>query len=158
MADNAVLFVTRSGHSRELAEMAGRQFSARVFEIGDLENRKGILGFIRSGYQSVSRKATPISDPRADLSGAKIVVLIQPVWASQVVPPMRSWLNAHHQELKGKKIVLICSNQGSPAERIRANFEKEFGRLDGFTVVNQKLPRDARARLIDAVAQPLKEI
>lgn len=60
-------------------------------------------------------RATPIKDPKVDLSGAESVVLVEPVWASSVCPPLRTWLKTHKAELAGKQVALLASRLGSEA-------------------------------------------
>jgi len=93
--------------------------------------------------------ATPIEDPNVDLAGAEVVVLVQPVWAWSVTPPMRSWLQAHKAELEGKKLGFLATNGGSPGEPLKRKFEKEFGKLAAFAVIHQ---RDSEAKRSDVIA------
>lgn len=115
MSDTVIVYVTRDGYSRALAEELGRLVGAPAAEIGDEVKRRGFFGYMRSGFQAAARKATPIRDPGVELSRAKRVVLVQPVWASAVCPPLRTWLRAHRPELAGKRIGLVASEKGKPA-------------------------------------------
>lgn len=126
MSETIVLYATRSGHSRVLALDLGSRLGAEVREIGDLVNRKGLFGWLRSGGQAAMKKATPISDPALDLGRVSTIVLVQPVWASAICPPIRSWLRAHAKELTGKRIALLTSSMGTSASVLRSAFESEF--------------------------------
>jgi hypothetical protein len=148
-----ILYTTRTGHSRALAEDLGKLTGAPVSQVVDLVGRNGTLGYLRSGFQAATRRATPIEDPGIDLSEAKTVVLVQPVWASGVCPPLRSWLNAHRSELGGKRLALLSSQLGSPPEKLKINFEAEFGPLAVFsTVVERDGPAARIAKLNDFAA------
>lgn len=138
MGETVIVYVTRTGNSRTLAASLGEIIKAPVCEIGDLTNRKGIWGFIVSGSQAARKIAAPIKDPGISLSGVRTVILVQPIWASNLCPPLRTWLQAHHDELSGVRLALVASNLGSPPEKFRANFEKEFGPLVAFTSIAQK--------------------
>jgi hypothetical protein len=147
MPNTIVLYVTRDGHSRALALDLGARLKAAVFEIGDLVNRKGLIGWIRSGRQASMRKATPIREPDIDLGAVGTVVLVQPVWASSVCPPIRSWLLSNAKKLAGKRVAVLASAYNTPPEILRAKFESEFdsgiGRLAACAVVQRK-DEDAR--------------
>ena len=151
-----VLYITRSGHSKKLAEMLSRELGAVLYEIGDTVDRRGLIGYLRTGYQASTKKATAIKDPGVDLKGIDTVVLVQPIWASGVCPPVRTWLLAHQSELKGKKIALLASNLGSPAERLKANFESEFGPLAAFDVIPQREAEENKATRVAAFVKSLK--
>jgi len=159
MASTIVLFVTRDGHSRALAAEIGKRLGAPVHEIADLVSRKGFIGYMRAGAQAWRKKATPIEDPNVGLEGVKFVVLVQPVWASAICPPIRSWLLAHRGQLGEARLALLSSNMGSPSARLHANYDAEFGKVFGplaaFAVVAQRLGERERSKIIDDFAAAL---
>jgi len=152
MTGKAILFVTRNGHSKAIAETAGKLFGADVFEIGDLVDRKGLFGYVKSGFQASTKKATAIRDPGVDLAKYATLVLVQPVWASAVCPPLRTWLCAHEKELSGKRVGLIVSQKGNSAERVRAAYEVEFGPLSAFTNILELDGTEEKTRKLAAFA------
>lgn len=160
MPTTIVLFVTRNGHSRVLAAGIGKRLGAPVHEIMDLVNRKGLIGILRTGAQASMKAATPIRDPGVSLDGVKLVVLVQPIWASAICPPIRSWLQAHRNELAGAKLDLLASNLGSPGARLHANYDAEFGAVFGslaaFAVAGQKLGEAERSKILDDFAAELE--
>ncbi len=145
-----VVYVTRSGHSRALAKEIGEKLGAPVYEIVDLVRRTGILGYMRSGFQASTKKATPIRDPFVHLESVSSVVIVQPVWASALCPPARSWLRAHAAELKGKRVSMLLSNKGSDPAKVRISYEEEFGKLSGMACVPEKSSPEERAATIGA--------
>ena len=156
-----VFFVTRDGHSRELASRIGERLKAPVHEIKDLVRRKGFIGYMRTGAQASMKMATPIGDPGVTLEGVKLVVLVQPVWAASLCPPLRSWLLAHRDHLRGARLALLASCQISPPAGIQAKYDSEFGQAFGplaaFAVVHQKLSEPERSRIIDDFAAALEK-
>ena len=161
MSDTVVLYVTRDGHSRALALDLGARLGAGVLEIGDLVNRKGLFGWIKTGRQASMLQATPIREPTIDLKAVKTVVLVQPVWASAVCPPVRSWLRSKAKELAGKKGAVLASAYGTPAAGIRAKFESEFGgdigRLAACAVVQRKDDEALRGATVEAFLAELAQ-
>ena len=127
MSNIIVLFVTRGGHSRALALDLGSRLGAEVHEIIDRVNRKGLFGWIRSGRQAAMKLATPIDDPRVELAAITTLVLVQPVWASAICPPVRTWVKAHAKELVGKRLALLASAYSTDPRVLREAFEAEFG-------------------------------
>ena len=155
MSDTVIVYVTRDGHSRALAEELGRLVGAPAAEIGDEVKRRGFFGYMRSGFQAAARKATPIRDPGVELSRAKRVVLVQPVWASAVCPPLRTWLRAHRPELAGKRIGLVASEKGSPPEKLKLAYETEFGDLAAFACLRKSEAGAAKSAALAAFAREL---
>jgi hypothetical protein len=159
MSEAIVLFVTRDGHSRALALDLGARLGSEVREIGDLEKRKGLFGWLRSGRQAAMGEATPIGDPQVDLSAVKSVALVQPVWASAICPPIRTWLRAHEKELDGKRVAILSSAYSTPPLAIRGKYEAEFGArlgaLAACSVVNRKDGPAERERALGDFAAEL---
>jgi len=148
MSKTAILYVTRTGHSRDIALELARKAGTTAHEIGDLVSRKGFLGYMRGGAQASSKAATPISDPGVDLGSVDAIVLVHPIWASNVCPPVRSWLKAHEPEVTGKKLGLIVSCQGPDGGPVKERFEAEFGPLVAFGVFPENLdPTERKGRL-----------
>ena len=95
MPNARIVYVTRTGHARALAEEVAKLVRGTAGRIVDKVDRRGFIGYVRTCRQAVRGMATPIDDPNVDLDGADVVILVQPVWAWSVTPPMRSWLQAH---------------------------------------------------------------
>ena len=155
MADVIVVYVTRSGHSRSYAKDLAGKLSAPTYEIVDLVPRKGIIGWLRAGAQARAGKATPIRDPGVGLVGVTQVVLVQPIWASMVAPPMRSWIRAHKPELAGKRISLFVAYGGSFLDRFKLNFQREFGPIAAFGAIAQGDSAELKERQIEEFVRAL---
>jgi hypothetical protein len=151
-----VLYVTRTGHAKALAEKVASLAGAKAAEIGDPAKRTGFIGFMKSGAQASRGADAPFLDPLVDLSKSKAVVLVQPIWASSLVPPLRSWIKAHKAELAGKKIGLLLSAQGSDGGKVRAKFEQEFGKLDAFATIYEKDDESVRDQSLSKFVAALK--
>jgi hypothetical protein len=160
MEKTLVLYVTRSGHSRALAEEVGKRLGAPVHEIVDLVSRKGFFGFMRTGAQAARGKATPIEGPKVEMAGVKTVVLVQPVWASAVCPPVRSWLRENKERLGGVRLALLASSGRPDMGRLRARWDAElgapFGPLAASAVIPQGLVEAEKARQLDTFAAALR--
>lgn len=138
MKQPLVVYTTRTGHSRMLAEKLGTLLGAPVHEVIDLVNRKGFFGFIFSGFQAVSKKATPIREAEINLSNYDGVVIVVPVWASNLTPPMRTWLQNHKRDLAGKPIAVLGSCKGSDPQTYANNIKEEFPPVKACSVCLEK--------------------
>jgi hypothetical protein len=156
MSGIKVLYVTRTGHARALAEELSARCGGEAAEIGDPANRKGFLSFIKAGARASRGAASAFVDPGIDLSKASAVALVQPIWASAVCPPLRSWLKAHGEELRGKRIGLLLTAKATDGEVVRGKFEKEFGPLVAFATVYEKDGEASRMRSLEKFADALK--
>jgi|GEM_PF-1111293 hypothetical protein len=150
MMKPAIVYVTRTGHCRKLAEMAAQLTGGKVWEIGDKERREGFFGFIRSGRQSTFNMATAIEDPNADLQNTDTLILITPIWAGKLAPPVRTWLRAHIEEIRSKRILLIASNSGGSTIRLQRSFEKEFFPIHALLSVPIQLSEEQKLQKMQA--------
>lgn len=155
MSNSVVVYVTRTGNARRIAERIAARLEGKAFLIEDKVNRMGLWGYLRAGYHSSTKKATPIGDPGVDLSAANAVVMVQPIWASGVVPPLRTWLKAHESELKGKKLGLFTVCKGSDASQVRSAFEGEFMPLAAFGSIRELDGEQAQDEAFDSFARSL---
>ncbi len=155
MGDTVIVYVTRTGNCRTLANGLGEILKAPVHEIIDLTNRKGFFGFMKGGAHSSMKASTPIRDPGIALTGVRLVVLVQPIWADNMCPPLRTWLQAHKEEIKGARLALLASQLGTTPKKIRLNVEKEFGPLAAFATIAESMEPEAKKAAVQAFAAML---
>ena len=61
-----VVYYSRTGNTRFVAEAVAQSLKADIEEIRDRKNRMGIFGFLRCGYEAIFKKLTDI-----EVSGGK---------------------------------------------------------------------------------------
>lgn len=155
MPDSVVVYVTRTGNAQRIAQDVAARTHVQAHRIDDKVNRNGFWGFMRAGFQASTKKATPIGDPGIDLSGIQTVVMVQPIWASGITPPLRTWLQKHAPELKGKRLGLITVCKGSDPAPVKAAFEQEFMPLTAFGGLKEKDDEATRSSVYDSFIRSL---
>ena len=90
-----VVFYSRSGNTRRVAHRIAAALAAEVEEIEDLDDRSGILGYLRSGHEASARRPARIAPITRDLAAFDLVVIGTPVWRASVSSPVRTFLEAH---------------------------------------------------------------
>jgi flavodoxin len=73
-------------------------------EIVEKDKRKGIIGYIKSGYQASRGKIDHIEDSKYELSDYDLLIIGTPVWAGKMSIPVRTYLNKN----KNKIPLLAC--------------------------------------------------
>ncbi len=58
--DTLVVYYSRSGHTKKAAEALSNVLECDIEEVVDTTNRDGPIGYLRSGYQAIRKKSTPI--------------------------------------------------------------------------------------------------
>lgn len=103
-----VIYFTRTGNSRRVAEKIANKLSLEAIEITDNMNWKGIFGFIKGGYYASTNKNVEIKIPK-NLDDAEELIVVTPLWAGKVAPAINTFLKTKALE----KIHLVVTSGSS---------------------------------------------
>ena len=102
MADILCVYYSRTGKTRTTMEAVAKELEADLVEITDGVDRKGLGGFLRSGFDAV-RKSTrylePFTTPRP-VKDYDLVIVGTPVWAGRCSSVIRAFLKQHGKKLR----------------------------------------------------------
>ena len=128
-----VLFVyySRSGKVKTTAGKLAASRGADIIEIKDTVNRRGPIGYVKSGYQATKKKSTPIGRIDTDIASYDRVVVCGPVWAGSLSSPVRTFLEKYKDQIKEVEYVLMHASREKNYDQV---FE-EMDRLIGKTAV-----------------------
>lgn len=87
-----VLYYSRTGTTKEVAEYLSKQLNCKTLEIVDLKPRKGPLAYIFGGYEGMKRKLTNIAKINENVLEYDLVIIGTPVWGSNMTPAIRTFL------------------------------------------------------------------
>jgi len=102
-----VVYYSRSGHTRRVAEMIARKIGADLQELVDRRARGGLVGWLRSGRDAVKENETELSPLDHRPEDYDLVAVGTPVWASHPAPAVRTFLRSY--DLSGKRVALFCT-------------------------------------------------
>jgi flavodoxin len=100
-----VVYYSRTGNAKFVAETIAANIGADTEEIVDLKKRGGPIGFITGGKDATQGKETEIAPTKRNPKDYDLIVLGTPVWASSLTPAIRTYIN--HNDLAGKKVALF---------------------------------------------------
>jgi len=106
-----VVFYSRSGTTKWVAQEVARALNADVDEVIDKKPRKGILGFLIAGYDATKGKTTEIEFEK-DPSGYDLVVIGTPVWNGRVTPAIRTYLLQNRGKIGNAAFFCTCAGRG----------------------------------------------
>jgi multimeric flavodoxin WrbA len=117
-----VVYYSLSGKTATLAKYMAESLKADTLVIEDLKSRRGVWGFIRSGYESVSGKKPKIRTIPADMGDEKMaasdgVILLSPIWAGRISSPMRSFISQHQPGFSQYAIFFTCGDTSNQYEK-----------------------------------------
>ena len=120
-----VVYYSRTGTTRTVAQQIAAALGADLEEVHDRERRGGPIGWLRCGYQGYTGKLADIDDPVRDPSDYDLVVIGGPIWASSVSSPIRTFLRRHRDSLA--KVAFFCTCGGDDPGRVFLQMTGEAG-------------------------------
>ena len=103
-----VVYFTRTGNSKRVAEKIANKLSCETIQITDNMDWKGILGFIKGGYYASQNKHVDIKI-HGNLNIADEFIVVTPLWAGRETPAIRTFLKT----ITLDKIHLVVTSNGS---------------------------------------------
>lgn len=116
-----VVYFSRSGHSKNIAENIAKQLNCPLVQIQDGMNWSGIIGFIKAGRATVKNRPLNItlSEPIFDDDP---LIVVSPVWAGGVAQPVRVFL----EKRQTQPISLILTSGGPIKDTFNNNNRYKF--------------------------------
>jgi len=103
-----VVYFTRTGNSRRVAEKIANILFLEALEIRDNMNWKGVFGFIKGGYYASTNKNVVIIISE-NLDDAEELIVVTPLWAGKVAPTINTFLKTKAL----KKVHLVVTSGSS---------------------------------------------
>ncbi len=105
-----VVYYTRDGNTRFVAETIAAEIGADIEEVVDLKKRSGILGYLTGGRDAMQGKETKISPTIKSPVGYELIVVGSPIWAGRPAPAITTYLKKN--DLSGKRVAIFFSQGG----------------------------------------------
>ncbi len=118
MSDILVVYYSRSGKTRWVAQKLAELLGADVEEILEKKDRAGVMGWLGSGRDAVMKKPSELVSEHT-VAGRKAVLIGMPVWAFEPPPPIRAYVT--QVDLAGKKVFGFCTFDGSGGDKTMAS-------------------------------------
>lgn len=116
-----VIYFSRTGTVRTVAEKIKEKLNCDSEEIKDLANRQGTLGYLKSGREATMEKPAKIEEIKSKIEDYDLVIIGTPVWAYNMSSPIRACLINNKD--KFKKVAFFCVQGGEGAERVFKKME-----------------------------------
>lgn len=115
MLKTLVVYYSRTGKTKFVAEKIASELKADIEEVVDLKNRNGRLGFLKAGYDATRGNETKISETQKSPSDYDRIVIGTPVWNSRPASAISTYLKRN--DFAGKKVAVFCTNEGMGKEK-----------------------------------------
>lgn len=94
-----VVFYSRTGHTRLVAEEIRNNLDCDMEEIFDTKNRSGMLGLLGL-LKDRNQKFTVLKDLKNDPSDYDLLIIGTPVWGDRVSIPVRTYIHQNQEKFK----------------------------------------------------------
>ncbi len=121
-----VVFYSRTGNTRKIAESIESCLGCDIEEIIDTKNRSGIFGYMMAGRDSFLKKSSTIKELQKDASSYDLVIIGSPVWAWNVPAPLRTYLSREKNNFK--KVAFFCTMDGNDSSGLFGEMKKLAGK------------------------------
>ncbi len=121
MIKTLVVFYSRSGKTKKVAETISDILKCDIEEIFDTKNRKGILGFLSAGNDAIRNKSTTITKIKKDPSLYDLAIIGTPIWATNISAPIRAYISLNKNNFKN--IAFFCSHLGWETKKVFKDME-----------------------------------
>ncbi|MHB8903861.1 MAG: flavodoxin family protein [Patescibacteria group bacterium] len=107
-----IVFYSRTGITKTVAQKIAEKLGADLEELIDLQDRSGVLGYLKSGRDAVNRKLSEIKPLEKNPTEYDLVIIGTPNWAGNMACAPRNYLT----QTKGKiKNIAFFGTQGGTA-------------------------------------------
>ncbi|MFA5857030.1 MAG: flavodoxin domain-containing protein [Candidatus Pacearchaeota archaeon] len=120
-----ILYYSRTGNTKNIAQLLSKELKADIEEIIDEKSRLGTLGYLTASLSAILKSNTKINKLKKNPKNYDIVIIGSPVWMGSVSPAIRTYLKNNSTNLK--KVVLFCS-MGSRPSKIFHEMSKIIGK------------------------------
>ena len=114
MSDILIVYYSRTGKTRMVAEKLASLLAADIEEIREAKGRSGRINWFVGVKDSLLGKPAEITSEHS-VQPRKLVIIGMPIWAEAPPPAIRAFLTKY--DLAGKKVCAFCTSDGSGGKR-----------------------------------------
>lgn len=146
---NALVYYSLNGNTAYAAERIAKKLGAELISIEPEKAYpdKGLKKFFHGGKSALKNETPKLKPYRFDGENYERIIFGTPVWASNIAPPLRSFIKENGASLEGKRFAAFVCLSGSGAV-------KAMDKLKACLGVNEL---EAELALIDPKDKPQDE-
>lgn len=111
-----VIYYSRTGNTKQVAEVIGADLEADIVRIEDVADRTGALGYLRSGLDALLGRSGSIRPTETDPAGYDLVIIGSPVWSGRLATPVRTYIADNNTALK--YVAFFCTEGAYGGPRV----------------------------------------
>jgi len=144
-----VVYYSKTGHTRKIAQDISRQMEADLEEINDKKKLTGLLGFIFGGRDALTKKETSIIEMKKNPAEYDLVILGSPIWAGSITPAVRTYINQYGNSIRSTAFFFSSSGKTPDQihEKLLSLVKEKPAAVTGVTVSEMKDDNKYRAKI-----------
>jgi len=148
-----IVYHSRTGHTKRVAQALARRLDADLDEIRIVQPLAGIAGYAMCAIEAIAGLAPALRPMHRNPAAYELVLVGTPVWFWSLASPVRSWLERNPPK---HRVAFFCTMGGSGAGRVFATMAELAGRAPVATLalLEKELDRPFEDKL-DAFAKRL---
>ncbi len=87
-----IVFYSRTEITKRVAQKIAEKLGADSEELIDLQDRSGVIGYLKSGRDAVSKKFSDIEPIKKNPADYDLIILGTPTWANNMACALRNYL------------------------------------------------------------------
>jgi flavodoxin len=131
-----VVYYSRTGTTAKVADAIKKNLNCDVEQVMDAADRKGIIGYIKSGRDAIYNKTTTIGQIKYNPASYDHIIIGTPVWASRMTPAIRTYIEQNKDNFK--KVSFFCTQGGSGGDKVISSLQELCGKKPENTVILSK--------------------
>ena len=110
-----IVYYSRTNVTRKIAEILQKELDCDIEEITDNGKYNGKLGFLKGGMNASMGRSSDINPISKNPSNYDLIIVGTPVWASNMAPPIFTYLTKYRNQIK--EMASFCTCMGSGYEK-----------------------------------------
>ena len=158
-----IVYYSLEGNTEYAAKRIADKLGADTLRLYPVKEYKssGVGKFLEGGRDAMRGAKPELMDYDVNLAKYDRIIIGFPVWASNIAPPIRTFIAEHRGTIKRKEVVAFACQGGSGAEKAFIKLKKELG-VDMLNLeavfISPKQKRSLETdRMIDAFCKLIKE-
>ena len=121
-----VVHYSLSGNTERVAQDLATRLGAEREKIGDLRNRRGLLGYLRAALDSIRERPAELTGLDKNPKDYALTLIGTPIWAGKITPAVRTYLRTHRGSFND--VAFFATSGSTPGEKVVPAMERLAGR------------------------------
>ncbi|MFW6176310.1 MAG: flavodoxin family protein [Thermoplasmatota archaeon] len=152
-----IIYFSRSGNTERIGEELAGVLDADIEKIEDQKERRGILGWIESGRDSIKKRTTSIKKLEHKPQSYDVTIVGTPVWAGDLTPAIRTFLKKYHRKIDN--VAFFSTSKSGETSKIYDTMKKtvDIEPISTLTITEKEIKKRNYEKKMDEFIEELKE-